>query len=285
MDEELARLACSVGNTPCGGRGDVTVAVQYGALLLQGGGLPLWKAREHGDAHAAIDTKDAFPARPGYDSSATWGESRARIPLPSRRGTGGRDRIRETQQDRHERGEREDVRMRGVWIHGRLDECFQEGSRQRETPHRAGRRMHVEGMLQQRRQTVPRDTAHCTPVREARGSGSRDTHAGSPAAGRPGHEGSRGRREEHQQDSQTSMQTAPRTDNRARGSTDSDAHRHLDRHTRRHTIGTPRTYCGSGGASHGSYRDAMPSFSMLTLNVNGISMGNAFGKLLHEADS
>ena len=28
----------------------------------------------------------------------------------------------------------------------------------------------------------------------------------------------------------------------------------------------------------------MPSFSMLTLNVNGISMGNAFGKLLHEAD-
>ena len=28
----------------------------------------------------------------------------------------------------------------------------------------------------------------------------------------------------------------------------------------------------------------MPSFSMLTLNVNGISMGDAFGKLLHEAD-
>ena len=28
----------------------------------------------------------------------------------------------------------------------------------------------------------------------------------------------------------------------------------------------------------------MPSFSMLTLNVNGISMDNAFSKLLHEAD-
>ena len=198
-----------------------------GVLLLQGGGLPLWEARELCDAHAAVDTMDAFPARPGYDSSATWGESRARIPLPSRRGTGGRDRIREAQQDRHERGEREDVRMRGMWIHGRLDECLQEGSRRREAPHRAGGRMHVEGMLQQRRQTVPRGTAHCKPVREARGPGSGDAHAGSPAAGHPRHEGAHSRREEHQQDGQTSMQAAPRTDSRARGSANSDAHRHL----------------------------------------------------------
>ena len=199
-----------------------------GPLLLRSGGLPVREARDHIGAPAVVDATLASPARPGDDRVETRGEGRERIQMQTGSRADGRDRERETQQDRAADGEREGVRMRGVWDPGELDERFQASIRQRRDRHRARGCVYIAGMLHGRRQAIQGAASRCTPDGTPGGSGSRLAHAGAQAAGHGRHEDTYSRRAAGTQDCQPRLPGAPQNDDRDRGERDRGEERTAD---------------------------------------------------------
>ena len=199
-----------------------------GPLLLRSGGLPVREARDHIGAPAVVDATLASPARPGDDRVETRGEGRERIQMQTGSRADGRDRERETQQDRAAEGEREGVRMRGVWDPGELDERIQASIRQRRDRHRARGCVYIAGMLHGRRQAIQGAASRCAPDGTPGGPGSRLAHAGAQAAGHGRHEDTYSRRTAGTQDCQPRLPGAPQNDDRDRGERDRGEERTAD---------------------------------------------------------
>ena len=185
-------------------------------LLLRSGGLPVRKTRDHIRAHVAVEATCAPPVRPGNDRAEARREGRERVQMQTRSRAAGRDWEREAQQAGDEEGEREDIRMRGLWDSGRLDERLQTRVRQRGNDHRTGGCMYVESMLHVRRQAIQGAASHRAPDGAFGGTGDGITHAGAPPTGHDRHENTRSRRSAGTQDCQPRLPGAPQNVDRDR---------------------------------------------------------------------
>ena len=194
------------------------VPVRQGeAMRLCDGRLPIREACDPSRAHAALDTTDAPPTRPGDDRTEARGEGGKRIPMQTRSRAGRRHGEREAQQSGNAESEREDVCVRSMRRISRLDECIRTSSREGEHEHSTRRRMHLESMLHNREQALQGTHPHRAPDGETRRAGVGVAHAGASPAGHDQHDSSRGGRAESSQDSTQCLQDTPQSDSRDGG--------------------------------------------------------------------